>query len=85
MDSAIRKALERFYPEISAVRLTDYKVRVIDSDSATRAMVRVMIESSDSESSWTTVGVSKDVIMASKKALLDSIEYYLIKHDKSEG
>ena len=48
-------------------------------------MVRVMIESSDSESSWTTVGVSKDVIMASKKALLDSIEYYLIKHDKSEG
>ncbi len=85
MDSAIRKSLERFYPEISAVRLTDYKVRVIDSDSATSAMVRVMIESSDSVNSWTTVGVSKDVIMASKKALLDSIEYYLIKHDKSEG
>lgn len=84
MDSALRKALERFYPEIASVRLTDYKVRVIDSDSATCAMVRVMIESSDSESSWTTVGVSKDVIMASKRALLDSIEYFLIKkHEKN--
>lgn len=82
MDSALRKALERFYPEIASVRLTDYKVRVIDSDSATRAMVRVMIESSDSESSWTTVGVSKDVIMASKRALLDSIKYFLIKNSE---
>lgn len=84
MDSALRKALEKFYPAISAVRLTDYKVRVIDSDSATSAMVRVMIESSDSESSWTTVGVSKDIIMASQKALLDSLEYYLIKHSEKK-
>ncbi len=79
MDDALRKALERFYPALSSVHLTDYKVRVIDSGSATGAMVRVMIESSDGTSSWTTVGVSKDIIMASKKALLDSMEYYLIK------
>lgn len=79
MDAALRKALERFYPALSAVHLTDYKVRVIDSGSAAGATVRVMIESSDGTSSWTTVGVSKDIIMASKKALLDSMEYYLIK------
>lgn len=79
MDTALRRALEKFYPEITKVKLTDYKVRVIDSGSATEAVVRVMIESSDGLDSWTTVGVSKDIIMASKKALLDSLEYYLIK------
>ena len=81
MDSAIRRALEKFYPEIKNVKLTDYKVRVIDSGSATGAIVRVMIESSDGLDSWTTIGVSKDIIMASKKALLDSLEYYLIKNE----
>ena len=80
MDTAIRKALEKFYPEISKVKLTDYKVRVIDSGAATEALVRVMIESSDGLDSWTTIGVSKDIIMASKEALLDSLEYYLIKN-----
>ncbi len=80
MDTAIRRALEKFYPEIKKVKLTDYKVRVIDSGSATEAIVRVMIESSDGIDSWTTIGVSKDIIMASKKALLDSLEYYLIKN-----
>lgn len=82
MDTAIRKALEKFYPEISKVKLTDYKVRVIDSGAATEALVRVMIESSDGLDSWTTIGVSKDIIMASKEALLDSLEYYLIKNHK---
>lgn len=82
MDTALRKALEKFYPEISRVKLTDYKVRVIDSGSATEAVVRVLIESSDGLDSWTTVGVSKDIIMASKEALLDSLEYYLIKNHK---
>lgn len=82
MDRAIRLALEKFYPEIKKVKLTDYKVRVIDSGSATEAVVRVMIESSDGIDSWTTIGVSKDIIMASKEALLDSLEYYLIKNHK---
>ena len=82
MDTALRRALEKFYPEISKVKLTDYKVRVIDSGSATEAVVRVMIESSDGLDSWTTIGVSKDIIMASKEALLDSLEYYLIKNHK---
>ncbi|MGI6623381.1 MAG: citramalate synthase [Clostridiaceae bacterium] len=79
LDKALRKALEVFYPELSHVHLTDFKVRVIDSKSATAAKVRVLIESTDGESSWTTVGVSTDIIEASWIALVDSIEYKLLK------
>ena len=79
LDTALRKALERFYPNVSAIRLTDYKVRVLDSQSATASKVRVLIESSDSTEEWTTVGVSTDIIEASWLALVDSIEYKLIK------
>lgn len=79
LDTALRKALERFYPNVSAIRLTDYKVRVLDSQSATASKVRVLIESSDSTEDWTTVGVSTDIIEASWLALVDSIEYKLIK------
>lgn len=79
LDRALRKALEVFYPELSRVYLTDFKVRVIDSQSATAAKVRVLIESTDGESSWTTVGVSTDIIEASWIALVDSIEYQLLK------
>ncbi len=79
LDKALRKALEVFYPSLSQVHLTDYKVRVLDSTSATASKVRVLIESSDGDESWTTVGVSKDIIEASWKALVDSIEYKLIK------
>lgn len=79
LDKALRKALEVFYPELSHVHLTDFKVRVIDSKSATAAKVRVLIESTDGESVWTTVGVSTDIIEASWIALVDSIEYKLIK------
>ena len=61
------------------IRLTDYKVRVLDSQSATASKVRVLIESSDSMEDWTTVGVSTDIIEASWLALVDSIEYKLIK------
>ena len=71
--------MERFYPEISEMKLTDYKVRVLDSDSATAAKVRVLIESTDGDEVWTTIGVSTDIIDASWKALVDSIEYKLIK------
>ena len=79
LDKALRKALEVFYPSLSQVHLTDYKVRVLDSNSATASKVRVLIESSDGDDSWTTVGVSKDIIEASWTALVDSIEYKLIK------
>lgn len=79
LDKALREALESFYPKIKEVRLVDYKVRVLDSKSATGSKVRVLIESTDGLESWSTVGVSKDVIEASWKALVDSLEYKLIK------
>ena len=79
LDKAIRKALERFYPQIAQVKLVDYKVRVLDSDQATAAKVRVLIESADQNSSWTTIGVSTDIIDASWRALCDSIEYKLLQ------
>lgn len=79
IDCALRKALEVFYPEIGEVRLTDYKVRVLDSRAATAATVRVMIESTDGHDYWTTVGVAVDIIAASCKALTDAIEYKLLK------
>lgn len=84
LDKAVRKALERFYPQITEMKLTDYKVRVLDSASATAAKVRVLIESSDGKEAWTTIGVSTDIIDASWKALVDSIEYKLIKEKESE-
>jgi 2-isopropylmalate synthase len=77
LDNAVRKALIRFYPSISEIKLTDFKVRVLDSASATAAKVRVLIESTDGNEVWTTIGVSTDVIDASWKALVDSIEYKL--------
>lgn len=79
LDIALRKALEKFYPVVSKFRLVDYKVRVLDSKSATASKVRVIIESTDGETSWTTVGVSADVIEASWIALVDSFEYKLSK------
>ena len=68
LDQALRKALEIFYPVLSQVKLTDYKVRVLDSKSATAAGVRVLITSTDGEDTFTTVGVSGDVVAASWKA-----------------
>ncbi len=79
LDTALRKALERFYPAVGTIQLTDFKVRVLDSKSATAAKVRVLIESTDGTHQWTTVGVSPDVIHASWIALVDSFEYKLIK------
>lgn len=78
MDKALRLALERFYPQLKNVRLVDYKVRVIDSNDATAAKVSVVIESSDGESSWSTIGVSSDILDASWQALVDSVDYYLL-------
>jgi 2-isopropylmalate synthase len=76
MDNAIRKALEKFYPELSEVELLDYKVRVISS-GGTGSSVRVLIRSGDKETEWGTVGVSHNIIEASWQALVDSIRYKL--------
>jgi 2-isopropylmalate synthase len=78
LDGALRKALLHFYPELEQIRLSDYKVRVIDGSDATASKVRVLIESTDGNSSWSTVGMSADIIEASRLALVDSIEYKLI-------
>ncbi len=84
IDRAIKKALSRFFPELEQVRLTDYKVRVLDARSGTAAKVRVLIESSDGHESWTTVGVSHNVIEASWKAIVDSVLYKLLFLSKQE-
>lgn len=79
LDKALRSALETFYPELSKVHLTDYKVRVLDTKAATAAKVRVLIESTDGLDKWSTVGVSTDIIEASLVALVDSIEIKLLR------
>lgn len=80
LDKALRAALVKFYPEqITDIELLDYKVRVMDTGAGTAAVVRVLIESTDGKDVWTTVGVSTDIINASVKALIDSIEYRLYK------
>lgn len=83
LDKALRNALGKFYPKIQDVRLTDYKVRVLDSNEGAEARVRVLIESQDDTDSWTTVGVHENIIEASWEALMDSIEYKLLKDSKS--
>jgi 2-isopropylmalate synthase len=81
LDGALRRGLLCFYPELAKMRLSDYKVRVIDGKQATASKVRVLIESTNGVSAWTTVGVSTDIIDASRLALVDSIEYYLTPAD----
>lgn len=82
MDIALRSALEVFYPSLKLVHLIDYKVRVMDPKSATAATVRVLITSSDGKEVWSTVGVSADVVEASRIALAESIEYHLIQENR---
>jgi 2-isopropylmalate synthase len=79
LDAALRQALARAYPQIADMRLTDYKVRILDSQSGTAAKTRVLIESSAGDETWTTVGVSYNIIEASWQALRDSVEYRLLK------
>ncbi|MBI3990521.1 MAG: citramalate synthase, partial [Candidatus Omnitrophica bacterium] len=79
LDNALRKALEEFYPTLAQMRLSDFKVRVLNAKSGTAAKVRVLIESRDQHDEWATVGVSENIIEASWQALVDSIEYKLLK------
>ncbi|MFN8009064.1 MAG: citramalate synthase [Terriglobia bacterium] len=82
LDSALRKSLTRFFPCLKEIRLTDYKVRVLNAKGGTDAKVRVLIETSDGQESWGTVGVSENLIEASWLALVDSISYKLNKEYK---
>ncbi len=82
LDRALRTALLRTYPSLNDIHLSDYKVRVLDTKAGTGARVRVLIESHDQHDSWTTVGVHDNVIEASWEALVDSIEYKLLKEKK---
>jgi 2-isopropylmalate synthase len=84
LDAALRKALNGHFPNLNEMHLVDYKVRVINSEAATAASVRVVIESRDEHNVWGTVGVHENVIEASWAALVDSIEYKLCK-DESRG
>jgi len=84
LDSALREALHEFYPGLADMHLTDYKVRVLESKAGTAAKVRVLIESQDKTDSWTTVGVHENIIEASWEALIDSIEYKLLKDKKGK-
>lgn len=82
LNMALRNALSEFYPSISDVHLLDYRVRILDPEEATAAKTRVVIESSDGENSWGTVGVSENIIEASWEALVDGIEYKLFLNEE---
>lgn len=79
LDSALRKALRKFYPEIDKMQLVDFKVRILEGSDGTGAKVRVLVESRDEEEVWNTIGVSTNIIEASWHALVDSIQYKLSK------
>ncbi len=81
LDGALRKGLEKFYPSLTNMQLMDYKVRVINPKESSAAKVRVIIESRDHKDIWGTVGVSENVIEASWQALVESIEYKLLKDE----
>ena len=86
LDKALRRALLQFYPDLTAVKLIDYKVRILEETGGTASQVRVLIESSDGKENWRTVGSSTNIIEASWLALADSIEYWLTKQaGKSVG
>jgi 2-isopropylmalate synthase len=82
LDHALRKALEKFYPQLREVKLLDYKVRVLSANRGTESKVRVLIESGDHKDKWGTVGVSGNIIEASWQALADSIEFKLLSLDR---
>jgi 2-isopropylmalate synthase len=85
LDNALRKSLVQFFPSINNIHLSDYKVRVIDEKDATAAKVRVLMESTDFNNTWSTVGVSGNVIEASFEALVDSFRYALLNMSKVNG
>ncbi|MBI1883322.1 MAG: citramalate synthase [Chlamydiae bacterium] len=85
LDNALRKALVGFYPSLEKVHLEDFKVRVLDAKGGTGAKVRVLIETKDDQALWGTVGVSENIIEASWEALVDSLEYKLLKDEEGKS
>lgn len=83
LDSALRKALTETYPDLSRIRLTDFKVRVVNVKEGTAAAVRTIVDSADEHDSWSTIGVSTNIIEASWRAVVDSIEYGLLRDGKN--
>ncbi|MEA2025524.1 MAG: citramalate synthase [Chloroflexota bacterium] len=83
LDAALRKALGAFYPQLESMHLVDYKVRILDGESATAARTRVIIDSMDGDLEWSTVGSDTNIISASAAALADSFEYAIWKRGKS--
>lgn len=84
LDSALRKALENFYPEVAEFHLTDYKVRILDGEAGTSSKTRVLVESSNGKERWTTVGVSPNILEASYEAVVEGIEYGLLLENSIE-
>jgi 2-isopropylmalate synthase len=89
LDAAVRRALNGRYPGLDHIALTDFKVRVLDGPSGpgatdTAAVVRVLVEHTDGDEAWTTIGVSPNVIEASWQALVDGIVFGLLRHDDTE-
>ncbi len=82
LDSALRRALTAHYPELASIRLTDFKVRVINVKEGTAAKVRTIVDSADAGETWSTIGVSTNIIDASWRAVVDSIEYGLLREGK---
>jgi 2-isopropylmalate synthase len=85
LDTALRKAIGSRYPALDHVHLTDYKVRVLDTAKGTGAVTRVLVDSTDGERTWTTIGVSENIIEASWQALSDSLVYGLLHADPPRG
>jgi 2-isopropylmalate synthase len=84
LDGALRHAIGQAYPSLRDVHLTDYKVRVLDTNKGTGAVTRVLIDSTDGESTWSTIGVSENIIEASWQALSDSVVYGLLRSLRSQ-
>jgi 2-isopropylmalate synthase len=82
LDLALRKAVEKFFPQIQNVELIDYKVRILDTRAATAAKTRVLIESTNGKETWKTVGCSENIIKASWQALSDSLEYAIYRSQR---
>ncbi len=82
LDKSLRKVLEKFYPEIKKIKLTDYKVRILNEQAGTKATTRVLINFTDGKMKWSTVGVSDNILEASWIALSDAFRYKLMRNDE---
>ncbi|MBW4499801.1 MAG: citramalate synthase [Scytonema hyalinum WJT4-NPBG1] len=85
LDAALRKALINFYPQMVEFELTDYKVRILNGHTGTRAKTRVLVESGNGHQRWTTVGVSTNILEASYQAVVEGLEYGLLLHSQAEA